>query len=152
VADPTRGNTAARARGGVARRSEEGAVRAGERRGDIIEGGDPSQPLRREELGTAPQAFAIPKPAVFEAWQRVKANRGAAGRDGESLAAVEQQLRGKLYRVWNRLGELFSAASQGGRDSEGGWWGTPAGDSDGGRSGGTDRSAEGAGAAPGTAL
>jgi RNA-directed DNA polymerase len=75
-----------------------------ERRGDIIEGGDPSQPLQREELGTAPKAFAIPKRAVFEAWQRVKANRGAAGIDGESLAAFEQQLRGHLYRVWNRLG------------------------------------------------
>jgi RNA-directed DNA polymerase len=74
-----------------------------ERRGDIIEGGDPSQPLRREELGTAPKAFAIPKRAVFAAWQRVKANRGAAGIDGESLAAFEQKLRGNLYRVWNRL-------------------------------------------------
>ena len=31
------------------------------------------------------------------------ANRGAAGREGESLAAVEQQLGGNLYRVWNRL-------------------------------------------------
>lgn len=74
-----------------------------ERRGDIIEGDGLSQPLRREELGTSPKSFAIPKRAVFAAWQRVKANRGAAGIDGESLAAFEQQLRGNLYRVWNRL-------------------------------------------------
>ena len=74
-----------------------------ERRGDIIEGGGLGQPLRREELGTAPKAFAIPKRAVFAAWQRVKANRGVAGIDGESLAAFEQKLRGNLYRVWNRL-------------------------------------------------
>jgi RNA-directed DNA polymerase len=60
-----------------------------ERRGDIIEGEGLSQPPRREELGTSPKAFAIPKRAVFAAWQRVKANRGAAGRDGESLAAFE---------------------------------------------------------------
>jgi hypothetical protein len=74
-----------------------------ERRGDMIEGEGLSQPLRREELGTAPKAFAIPKRTVFAAWQRVKANRGAAGIDGESLAAFEQKLRGNLYRVWNRL-------------------------------------------------
>ncbi len=74
-----------------------------ERRGDMIEGGELGQPLRREELGTPPKAFAIPKRAVFAAWQRVKANRGAAGIDGESLAAFEQKLRGNLYRVWNRL-------------------------------------------------
>jgi RNA-directed DNA polymerase len=76
---------------------------AGERRGDISEGEGLSQPPRRAELGPAPKAFARPKGAVVAAWQRVKANRGAAGRDGESLAACEQQLRGNLYRVWNRL-------------------------------------------------
>jgi len=76
---------------------------AGERRGDIIEGEAVSQPLRREERAASPKAFAIPKRAVFTAWQRVKANRGAAGIDGESLVAFEQQLPGNLYRVWNRL-------------------------------------------------
>ena len=74
-----------------------------ERRGDIIEGEALGQPLRREERAASPKAFAIPKRAVFAAWQRVKANQGVAGRDGESLAAFEQQLRGNLYRVGNRL-------------------------------------------------
>jgi retron-type reverse transcriptase len=74
-----------------------------ERRGAIIEGEGRSPPPRREELGTSPKAIAISKRAVFAAWQRVKANRGAAGIDGESLAAFEQKLRGNLYRVWNRL-------------------------------------------------
>ena len=83
--------------------SEEGAGRAVERRGDMIEGDAVSQPLRREELAASPQAFAIPTRAVVVAWQRVKANRGAAGRDGESLAAFEQKLPGHLYRIWNRL-------------------------------------------------
>jgi len=75
-----------------------------ERRGDRIEGEALSQPPRREELGTAPKAFAIPKGTVCAAWQGVKAKRGAAGRDGESLAAFAQKLGGNLYRVWNRLG------------------------------------------------
>jgi RNA-directed DNA polymerase len=74
-----------------------------ERRGDIIEGEAVGQPLRREEREASPKAFAIPQRAVFAAWQRVKANQGVAGIDGESLAAFEQKLRGNLYRVWNRL-------------------------------------------------
>ena len=45
----------------------------------------------------------IPKQLVWEAYQRVKANRGAAGVDGESLAAFEKDLKGNLYKVWNRM-------------------------------------------------
>jgi len=103
-ADTASGKTEASDRGGVARSSEAGAVKAGERRGGIIDGEARSQPPRREELGTSTQAFAIPKRAVDEAWPRVKAHRGAAGIAGESLAALEQKLRGNLYRIWNRLG------------------------------------------------
>ena len=34
--------------------------------------------------------YAIPKKLVWEAYKRVKANRGAAGVDGQSLVAFEQ--------------------------------------------------------------
>jgi group II intron reverse transcriptase/maturase len=47
--------------------------------------------------------YAIPKQLVWEAYKRVKANRGAAGVDGESLAAFEKDLKGHLYKVWNRM-------------------------------------------------
>ena len=47
--------------------------------------------------------YDIPKQLVWEAYQRVKANRGAAGVDGESLAAFEKDLRGNLYKIWNRM-------------------------------------------------
>ena len=47
--------------------------------------------------------YNIPKQLVWDAYQRVKANRGAAGVDGESLAAFEQDLKGNLYKVWNRV-------------------------------------------------
>lgn len=40
---------------------------------------------------------------VWEAYTRVKANKGAAGVDGESLAQYEQHLKRNLYKVWNRL-------------------------------------------------
>jgi hypothetical protein len=55
--------------------------------------------------GTAARgkAYKIPKQLVWDAYQRVKANRGAAGVDGQSLAAFEEDLKGNLYKVWNRM-------------------------------------------------
>jgi len=47
--------------------------------------------------------YDIPKQLVWEAYQRVKANRGAAGVDGESLTAFEKDLKDNLYKVWNRM-------------------------------------------------
>lgn len=47
--------------------------------------------------------YDIPKQLVWEAYQRVRANRGAAGVDGQSLAAFEKGLKGNLYKVWNRM-------------------------------------------------
>jgi len=47
--------------------------------------------------------YVIPKQLVWEAYKRVKANRGGAGVDGESWAAFEKDLKGNLYKVWNRM-------------------------------------------------
>ncbi len=47
--------------------------------------------------------YVIPKQLVWEAYKRVKANRGAAGVDGESLATFEKDLKSNLYKVWNRM-------------------------------------------------
>jgi len=47
--------------------------------------------------------FAISKRLVWEAWRRVKANKGAAGVDEESIQAFEANLAGNLYKVWNRM-------------------------------------------------
>jgi RNA-directed DNA polymerase len=67
-----------------------------------VEGG---QPLRREEPVATSKAkpFDIPKQAVWRAWLRVKANKGAAGVDEQSLAAFEADLKGNLYKLWNRM-------------------------------------------------
>lgn len=40
---------------------------------------------------------------VLEAWERVKANRGAAGIDEESIQDFESNLKDNLYRIWNRM-------------------------------------------------
>jgi len=47
--------------------------------------------------------FAISRQLVWDAYQRVRANRGAAGVDGESLVAFEKDLKGNLYKIWNRM-------------------------------------------------
>lgn len=47
--------------------------------------------------------FDVPKRLVWEAYKRVKANRGAAGVDGQSLAEFENGLEDNLYKVWNRM-------------------------------------------------
>jgi RNA-directed DNA polymerase len=49
------------------------------------------------------KSFAISKRVVWEAWEQVRANQGAAGVDEESIQAFERNLEGNLYRVWNRL-------------------------------------------------
>jgi RNA-directed DNA polymerase len=47
--------------------------------------------------------FKIPKREVWEAYKRVKANQGAAGVDGQSIAEFEADLKNNLYKLWNRL-------------------------------------------------
>ena len=47
--------------------------------------------------------FDIPKREVWEAYKRVRANQGAAGVDGQSIADFEADLSNNLYKLWNRL-------------------------------------------------
>lgn len=47
--------------------------------------------------------FCIEMRDVWEAYKRMKANRGAAGVDGESIAEFDSDLKNNLYRIWNRM-------------------------------------------------
>ena len=49
------------------------------------------------------KSYEISKHVVLEAFQRVKANKGAAGIDDESLEAFEVNLKNNLYKIWNRM-------------------------------------------------
>jgi RNA-directed DNA polymerase len=53
--------------------------------------------------GSAGKSFDISKQLVWEAYRRVKANRGAPGVDEQSLAEFESDLKNNLYKIWNRL-------------------------------------------------
>ena len=51
----------------------------------------------------AAKPFEISKWVVWEAYRKVKANRGAAGVDEESINEFEGDLKGNLYKLWNRM-------------------------------------------------
>ena len=49
------------------------------------------------------RAFKIPKSTVKRAFELVKANKGSHGVDKESLVQFEANLKGNLYKLWNRM-------------------------------------------------
>jgi RNA-directed DNA polymerase len=52
---------------------------------------------------SAAKPYAIDKWQVYEAYQAVKANAGSAGVDEQSIEMFEQDPKGNLYRIWNRM-------------------------------------------------
>jgi RNA-directed DNA polymerase len=56
--------------------------------------------------------FEISKHDVMRAWKLVKANKGAHGVDGETIEQFESDLKGNLYKLWNRMssGSYFPPA------------------------------------------
>lgn len=47
--------------------------------------------------------YKIPKRLVYEAYKKVKANKGAAGVDNITLTQFEENLKNNLYKIWNRM-------------------------------------------------
>jgi len=47
--------------------------------------------------------FMIEKQRVYEAYKAVKSNKGAAGVDGQTIEQFEADLKGNLYKIWNRM-------------------------------------------------
>jgi RNA-directed DNA polymerase len=47
--------------------------------------------------------FGISKWEVWEAYEKVKENKGAPGADGQTIEDFEKDLKGNLYKIWNRM-------------------------------------------------
>ena len=50
-----------------------------------------------------PKPFCISKQVVWNAYERVKANQGAAGVDGQSIEEFGERLKANLFKLWNRM-------------------------------------------------
>jgi len=62
--------------------------------------------------GSPGKSFDIPKMLIWEAYQKVRSNKGAAGVDGQSLDDFARDECKNLYKIWNDLtlaGEPFHA-------------------------------------------
>ena len=95
-------STEAEHRDGAARNSDEGPVMGPERRGCVVQP-RPRANRQREEPVDEVKPFKIPKREIWEAFKRVKANQGAAGVDGQTIADFEADLSNNLYKLWNRM-------------------------------------------------
>ena len=54
-------------------------------------------------MRAADKPFSIDKTLVYEAYKAVKANAGAAGVDGQTIEQFDADLKGNLYKLWNRM-------------------------------------------------
>jgi group II intron reverse transcriptase/maturase len=52
---------------------------------------------------TTNKPFMIEKRQVYEAYKAVKSNQGAAGVDSQTIEQFEADLKGNLYKIWNRM-------------------------------------------------
>jgi hypothetical protein len=103
-------STVAASAGGPARSSGEAPVIGVERRGRLIRRfvshEQPGRCSGRKRAGMSEpenKSFTISKRLVWEAYERVKANKGAAGVDRQSVEDFEVELRDNLYKIWNRM-------------------------------------------------
>jgi retron-type reverse transcriptase len=62
------------------------------------------------ELTSSGKPFEISKREVWEAYERVKANKGAPGVDGCSIGEFEADLRNNLYRIWSASSRMGGEA------------------------------------------
>ena len=53
-----------------------------------------------DELKSPGKPFDISKRAVWEAYQKVKANKGAPGVDEVSIEEFEKDLKNNLFKIW----------------------------------------------------
>ena len=100
-----RQNTDALYDGGLSRSSEEVPVMGAERRAKVIQLELPLATFidKGRDSGIETKSLPITKRMVWEAYKKVRSNKGAAGIDEETLEMYKERLSDNLYILWNRL-------------------------------------------------
>jgi RNA-directed DNA polymerase len=91
--------------GGLSRSSEEVSVMGAERRAKVIQLELPLATFidKGRDNGIETKSLPITKRMVWEAYKKVRSNKGAAGIDEETLDMYKERLSDNLYILWNRL-------------------------------------------------
>lgn len=109
-----RPNTEALYDGGLSRSSVETPVMGEERRAEVIQLELPlTTPGKRgRNNGSSTKEIPITKQMVWEAYKKVRSNKGAAGIDDQTLELYSERLGDNLYVLWNRMssGSYFPPA------------------------------------------
>ena len=111
---PLRLNTDVCVDGGFNRSSEESSVTEGEQRVGIIQLELPltTSVKGRRTKGVTAKGIPITRSMVWQAYKKVRKNKGSGGVDGKSLKTYCENLEDNLYKLWNRLssGSYFPKA------------------------------------------
>ncbi len=111
---PLRLNTDAYVDGGSNRSSKEDSVMESERRVGIIQLELPltTSIKGRRTKGVTAKGIPITRSMVWQAYKKVRKNKGSGGVDGKSLKTYSENLKDNLYKLWNRLtsGSYFPKA------------------------------------------
>ena len=107
-------NTDALFDGGLSCSSEEASVMGVERRTEVIQLELPLSTSGNRGRNKVASAKEIPitKQMVWEAYKKVRSNKGSAGVDNQTLEQYEERKSDNLYVLWNRLasGSYFPPA------------------------------------------
>ncbi|HFK5878343.1 TPA: group II intron reverse transcriptase/maturase [Legionella pneumophila] len=97
--------------GGATRISVEVTVMVMERRG-CVKSLALMYNWKQDDILVTIKPFNIPKQLVWQAYKLVRANAGSAGIDNQSIDEFSQDLKGNLYKLWNRMssGSYFPPA------------------------------------------
>lgn len=111
---PLRSKTDAFVDGGFNRSSVEGSVMELEQRVGIIQLELPltTSVKGRRTKGVTAKGIPITRSMVWQAYKKVRKNKGSGGVDGKNLKAYEKHQEDNLYKLWNRLtsGSYFPKA------------------------------------------
>ena len=89
---------------GLSHSSNEVPVMGMERRAEVTQLRLPlTTPKRGRDSGAETKSIPITKQMIWEAFKKVRSNKGAAGIDEETIEWYEKRLQDNLYMLWNRM-------------------------------------------------